>query len=170
MLRRLGTDYLDLLYIHHPWPDAPWREALPQIDGLIEEGVVRHLGVSNFAAAQLREASTLADHRIAANQIRFSCSQRKALDDELSHLCRVNGTSVVAYRPLDQGDLAANGIITDIAKRRQATPAQIALAWLVAKQTLPIPRASRLDHVTQNAAAIDIQLSTDDIVHIDRSF
>ncbi len=170
MLERLGTDYLDLLYIHHPWPNSPWREALPQIDDLIDEGVVRHLGVSNFDADQMREASMLARHPIAANQIEFSCSCRQEASDELAAFCRAHGTMIVAYRPLDQGKLIDHPMMVDLAKRHDATPAQIALAWVLAKDALPIPKALRTEHVAQNAAAIDVRLSADDIAILDRAF
>lgn len=170
MLQRLGTDYLDLLYIHHPWRHAPWQEALPQIDELIDAGLVRHLGVSNFDAGQVREASVLARHPIGAIQIRYSCSHREAATDELLRLCRANDMVVVAYRPLEQGNLVRSGTIVEIARRHEATPSQVALAWLLSKQALPIPKALRRDHVEQNAAAVDLRLSSDDVALIDRSF
>src|SRR5215213_1027098 len=69
MLQKLGTDYLDLLYIHAPWQGIEWQAAIPQIDELIDAGVVRHFGVSNFTVAHMREALTLAKHPIVANQM-----------------------------------------------------------------------------------------------------
>lgn len=170
MLQRLGTDYLDLLYIHYPWRHAPWREALPQIDELIDEGMICHLGVSNFDADQLQEAARLTKHWIAADQIPYSCSHRQAASAELVHVCQTSRTAVVAYRPLEQGDLVGNAVIVEIGRHHGATPAQVALAWLLAKDALPIPKALRRDHVEQNAAASGLRLLADDVALIDRSF
>jgi diketogulonate reductase-like aldo/keto reductase len=170
MLRRLQTDYLDLLYIHHPWHAPPWQEAIPQIDDLIDEGVVRYLGVSNFDADRLREASALSRHAVMADQVLYNCRHRRDVTDALRRLCAENGTTIVAYRPLAQGELVGSGAIVAIARRSDATPAQVALAWLLARGALPIPKALGRDHIEQNAAVIDLRLSADDVALIDRSF
>lgn len=170
MLRRLRTDYLDLLYIHHPWPKAPWRDALPQIDRLIDEGIVRHLGVSNFNVEQLREAAARSRHPIAANQVRYSCDWQLAASTALVNWCRAHDVAIVAYRPLNDARLIDNPVLAAIGSRQHATPAQVALAWLVTKRALPIPKALAADHVRQNAAAARVRLSMGDIALIERSF
>jgi diketogulonate reductase-like aldo/keto reductase len=170
MLQRLRTEYLDLLYIHHPWPDAPWRDAVSQINALIDEGVVRHIGVSNFNAAQLCEAEMLSHHPISAEQIRYSCGYRPAATPDLVEWCRAHHVTIVAYRPLDDGRLVSNAVLADIGSQCDATPAQVALAWLATKGTLPIPKALTMHHVEQNAAAAAIRLSQNDVARIDRSF
>lgn len=72
MLKKLGTDYLDMLYIHAPWPEVNWQEAIPQIDELIDTGIVRDFGVSNFTIADMEEAQKLAKHPIVANQMNYN--------------------------------------------------------------------------------------------------
>ncbi len=170
MLRRLGTDYLDLLYIHHPWPEAPWRDAIPQIDRLIDEGTVCHFGVSNFNAEQLRDAAARSRHPIAANQIRYSCDWRLAASTAVVNWCRAHDVAIVAYRPLNEARLIGNPVLAAIGSRHHATPAQVALAWLVLKRAMPIPRALAADHVRENAAAAGVRLSPGDVAFIDRSF
>jgi diketogulonate reductase-like aldo/keto reductase len=167
MLSRLRTDYLDMLYIHAPWFDAPWQEAIPQIEVLIDEGVVRHFGVSNFNADRLKEALAVARHPIVANQMHYSPVHQQEVTPELQELCAANGITIVAYMPLEQGAVFNDPLIQRLAQKYDATPAQIALAWLHAQQALPIPKALRKAHINQNVAAKDINLSPEDVLAAD---
>ncbi len=72
MLKKLGTDYLDMLYIHSPFGDTSWQEAVPQIDELIDEGIVREFGVSNFTIADMEHAIQLTKHTVVANQMNYN--------------------------------------------------------------------------------------------------
>lgn len=160
MLKKLGSNYLDLLYIHKPWDDYPWREAIPQIDDLIDEGVVRHFGVSNFNVEQMREAAGLSKHPIAATQLYFNALHRQTVSREMSDYCEINNIQIVAYRPLERGDVSKNETLQSIAKSHNATPTQISLAWLICQNIFPIPRASSKVYIEQNLASIDIKLSS----------
>lgn len=167
MLKRLNTDYLDMLYIHAPWFDAPWQEAIPQIDDLIDEGLVRYFGVSNFNADQLRTTLDAARHPLAANQMHYSLTHQQEVPDELRKLCSDNGIALVAYRPLERGELLAHPLLQEIARHHDATPSQIALAWLIAREALPIPKALRKTHIEENAAAGTIHLKPMDLELLD---
>lgn len=169
MLRRLQTDYLDILYIHAPWFDAPWQEAIPQIDALIDDGIVRHFGVSNFNAARLQEALSIARHPIAADQIHYSIPHQQEVTPELRTICEANGIAIVAYMPLEKGAAMDNPRLQRISQKYGCTPVQVALAWLLATHAYPIPKASQRSHIRLNADAASLTLSAEDIRTITES-
>lgn len=158
MLKKLGTDYLDGLYIHKPWDDFPWREAVPQINGLIDEGVVRFFGVSNFNLEQIKETQKLSKHPIALNQIHFNLLHRENLDEATKAYCQENNIQVVAYKPLERGKVLDNPVVQTIAQEQGATPTQVALSWLISQSTLPIPQAPEKHYVDENVLAAEISL------------
>lgn len=163
MLKRLGTDYLDMLYVHAPWFDAPWQEAIPQIDALIDEGIVRHLGVSNFNVQNLQTALSLARNPIAADQMHYSYAHRQEVPTTLRQLCVANGITLVAYRPIEAGELIDQPLLAELASKYSASATQIALAWLLSQGVLPIPKALSRAHIDENAAATAIDLSAADL-------
>ncbi len=166
MLRHLETDYLDMLYIHAPWFDAPWQEAIPQIGGLIDEGVVRYFGLSNFNAACLQEVMKLTKYPIAANQMHYSCAHQQEVTLQLRELCAKNHIAIVAYMPLEKGYILNNQLIVQMSEKYSATPAQIALAWLRSQNALPIPKSIQKFHIDSNAAAEQLQLLPEDALRI----
>lgn len=166
ILNRLGTDYLDILYIHAPWFDAPWQEAIPQINQLIDEGVVRYFGVSNFNTERLQEALRLTKYPIAANQLHYSFMRQQEASPELRKLCEEKGITVVAYMPLEKGDALKHASVKKIARRYEATTAQIALAWLVNQGALPIPKSLQKTHISDNSMVQNINLSEEDVTRI----
>lgn len=157
MLKRMDTNYLDLLYIHMPWFDAPWQDTVPQIGALIDEGVVRYFGVSNFNAGRLGEALKLTRHPIAANQLHFSYLHQQEVTPELRQLCVSNEIALFAYMPLEKGELLKHPVIIEAAQRHGITPAQFGLAWILSHQTTPIAKAVRTQHIEQNASAGSIR-------------
>jgi 2,5-diketo-D-gluconate reductase B len=163
MLKKLGTDYLDLLYIHSPWDDAPWREAIPQIDELIDEGIVLGFGVSNFTVEQMQEAMHLAKHPIVASQMEYNVLYKDEVDQAFHDFCKTNSIQIVAYQPVKRKAVLANETVQQIAQQHSATPAQVAIAWLLAKGTLPIPKAVQQAHIDENLGALDLKLSNEDI-------
>ncbi len=167
MLTKLGTDYLDLLYIHAPFADAPWQEAIPQIDELIDEGIVRDFAVSNFAVENMRRAQSVAKHPIVANQMNYNLLYKDEVDDSFREFSDQNGIQIVAYQPIKRREVLSNATVQSIASARHATPAQIALAWLLAKGTLPIPKAIQKAHIDENLGALNIELSSSDIDVLD---
>lgn len=167
MLSRLNTSYLDVLYIHVPWPDVPWHEALPQIGELIDEGVVRYLGVSNFDADCLREALAKTSYPITTNQVQYSCTHQEAVPPELRQLHEANEISVVAYTPLDRGKALSHPAVRETADEHGGTPAQVMLAWLLAHQATPIPKATSKAHIRQNASAHTIALPAAAVARLD---
>lgn len=167
MLAKLNTDYLDMLYIHAPFDDAPWQEAIPQIDKLIKEGVVRDFGVSNFTVAQMKEANRLAEHPITANQINFNVLHKEELDQAFHAYCKENNIQIVAYQPIKRKEVLSNDIINKIARAHDSTPAQVSLAWLLSKDALPIPKAIQKSHIDDNIKSIGLALTKEDIEELD---
>jgi 2,5-diketo-D-gluconate reductase B len=167
MLKKLGTDYLDLLYIHAPWDDAPWREAIPQIDALIDEGIVLGFGVSNFSVEQMQEVMQLAKHPIVANQMNYNVLYKQEIDQAFRDFCKTNSIQLVAYQPIKRKEVLGNEVIQQIAEQHNATPAQVALAWLLKKEALPIPKATQQAHIDENLQATSLALTTEDIKQLD---
>lgn len=167
MLERLGTDYLDLLYIHAPWFDAPWREAIPQINDLIDAGLVRHFGVSNFTVDDMSETAASSKHPVMANQMHYNVLYKDEVDEAFRKYCTENNIKIVAHTPLVKG-IIDNSVVIEVAKAHNATPYQVALAWCLAKGTLPVPKSTDKSHVDQNLGTLDIKLTDQEMVQLDR--
>jgi pyridoxine 4-dehydrogenase len=156
-LRRLRTERIDLYYLHKVHDAASIEDSLGAIARERDRGRISHVGVSNVDAAQLRRA--LAITEIAAVQNHYNLSHRE--HDDVLELCAAEGIPFVPYFPLRDVTPAAR----EIAARGGATPAQVALAWLLRRSptTLPIPGTLSIEHVRENLAALDVALDTDDL-------
>jgi diketogulonate reductase-like aldo/keto reductase len=169
MLKKLGTDYLDLLYIHAPFSDAPWQEAIPQIDKLIDEGIVRQFGISNFNVEQMKQAMVLTKHPLAVNQMNLSVLHQEEVNKPFRDFCKQNSIQIVAYRPLEWQAVLANKTVRAIAKTHDVTPAQVALGWLIQLGALPIPKATNKSHIDDNVQAVSLVLTEKDMQELTRS-
>ena len=169
-LKRLGTDRIDL-YLLHWRGSAPLAETLEGFVRLARDGKIRHHGVSNFDRRGIEEWRALAGGgAVAANQVLYNLATR-GIEWDLVPWCREHGVAVMAYTPLGHGRMLANQSLVAIARRTDATPAQVALAWLLRRAgTIVIPKAARPEHVRENRGAADIVLSAEDLAAIDRAF
>jgi len=168
-LRRLGTNYVDLYQIHFPGR-TPIREAMQNMEKLVDAGKTLYIGVSNFNMDQLMEAVTsLKKHELAAVQLNYSLANRSIEKDILPY-CIKEGIAVLAYYPLGHGKLANNASLRRIGEKMGKTPAQVALNWLIQKNAFPIPRASRRSHVIENLGASGWMISYDDIRSLENEF
>jgi len=170
-LARLGTSYVDLYLIHWLEKDSPLREAMKSLEELWREGIVRGIGVSNFTLAQIEEARSYLSHTdIAAVENRYSLTHRGDEVDVIPY-CNREGIIYLAYTPLDKGALIGNDLIASIARKYGKTPAQVVLNWYVSQgMVIPIPRASTIEHVEENAGAVGWSMAREDIEAIDRAF
>lgn len=168
MLQKLGTDYLDMLYIHWPWPEVDWLQAIPQIDELIDEGIVRYFGVSNFTVADMQRAQAASHHPIAANQIHYNILHQQELTSEMKEYCAHNDVQIVAYHPVKAQEVMSNEYIKVVAEKYSVSPAQIALAWLLKQNALVIPKAIQKAHIDDNVAAANITLSDGNLATLDK--
>jgi diketogulonate reductase-like aldo/keto reductase len=147
-LDRLGTDYLDLYLIHWPNPAVSLRETLHAMERLVDRGLVRNVGVSNFSAYQLSCAHHVADVPIAVNQIEFHpWFQRPDLVD----YCRESDTVIEAAAPLARTDVFDDDVVRELAATYDRSPAQIVLRWALDRDAVALPRSSSPDHVRANA-------------------
>ena len=169
-LRRLKTDRIDLYLLH-------WRGSVPLADTLAgfarlqRDGKIRHHGVSNFDLNDMKEWVGLAGgDGVAANQILYNLS-RRGPEFELIPWCRERRVAIMAYTPLEQGRMLHHKGLGEVAARHGATPAQVALAWLLRQDgMIVIPKATQAEHVRENRAALDLRLTADDLAVLDRAF
>ncbi|WP_416840874.1 aldo/keto reductase [Haloferax sp. DFSO52] len=161
---KLGVDTIDLLYVHWPLNTYDEDETLRALDELVEEGLVANIGLSNFRPDQLESAIEKLDAPVFAHQVEMhpllQQHELRELADEYDH-------HLVAYSPIARNSVADNDTIVEIAEKYDASPAQVSLAWILAKGAVPIPKAASPDHIRDNFAALDLDLDDDDIAAID---
>jgi diketogulonate reductase-like aldo/keto reductase len=171
-LKRLQTDYLDL-YLLHWRGSVPLQETLEAFTALRERGSIRHFGVSNFDVADLEEAATLPGGQdVATNQVLYNLEQR-GIEWDLLPWCRERALPLMAYSPLgsDSHRLRRHPVLKAMAARRGATPARVALAWLLRQpDVVVIPKASSEAHMRDNHAALELELKAEELAELDRTF
>ena len=197
-LRRLGVEAIDLYYQHRVDPETPIEETVGAMAGLVREGKVRYLGLSEAAPATIRRAHAV--HPIAALQSEYSLWSREP-EDDLLPLCRALGIGFVAYSPIGRGFLSGKirtiddlepgdrrrtfprfqgenfqrninlvKRIEQIAERKRVRPTQLALAWLLTRSGIvPIPGTRRRAHLEENVAALEITLTAEELAAIDEA-
>lgn len=169
-LRRLKIECIDLYLLH-------WRQTgdlatvVEAFAELATAGKIRHWGVSNFDVADLQELDAVTGGgQVASNQILYNVS-RRGIEFDLLPLARERELMVMAYTPIEPNRILGNAVLREIAARHAATPAQIALAWAIRESgVVAIPRTGSPDHVRENAAALDIELTARDLEEIDGAF
>ncbi|AFZ13495.1 2,5-didehydrogluconate reductase [Crinalium epipsammum PCC 9333] len=169
-LQRLKTDYLDLYLLH--WRGSiPLTETLQAFQTLQQAGKIRSYGVSNFDVKDMESASKLEGGKaIVTNQVLYNLS-RRGIEWNLLPWCRERNIPIMAYSPIEQGRILKNRTLGAIAQQRGVTPAQIAIAWLLHQENvIVIPKSSKIDHINQNLAAIDLKLSTEELHALDAAF
>jgi aryl-alcohol dehydrogenase-like predicted oxidoreductase len=197
-LRRLNVETIDLYYQHRVDPATPVEETVGEMSRLVEEGKVRHVGLSEASAETVRRAHAV--HPVAALQSEYSLWTRE-VEDEVLPACRELGIGFVPYSPLGRGfltgrfrkpdDLPENDrrrdfprfqganfeqnlrlveSVNEIAAEKRCTPAQLALAWVLAQgpDIVPIPGTKRRKYLEQNAGALGVELTAEDLARIDR--
>ncbi|WP_144962277.1 aldo/keto reductase [Pseudomonas oryzihabitans] len=166
-LKRLGTDVIDL-YLLHWRGQVPLIETVMALEKLRDEGKIRHWGVSNLDTSDMLE---LNDDRCSANQVLYNLEQR-GIEHDLLPWCQRQQMPLMAYCPLGQGgDLLRHPALATLAERHQATPAQIALAWVLRQAgVIAIPKAGDAGHLEENARALDLRLSEEDFALLDGAF
>jgi diketogulonate reductase-like aldo/keto reductase len=169
-LKRLKTDRIDLYLLH--WRGRPpLSETLAAFHALQEKGAIRYWGVSNFDVDDMEELFALdGGGDCASNQVLYNLRHR-GIEAGLLPWCRERGIPIQAYSPIEQGRLLRDRVLTQVALRHRATTAQVALAWVLRqKDMMVIPKASMLEHVRENRAALDLKLTEQDMAELDRAF
>ncbi|MFP3045248.1 MAG: aldo/keto reductase [Thermocladium sp.] len=171
-MERLGT-YIDLYMIHWPARDVQIRETMQAMEELVDEGVIRHIGVSNFDVVELEEARrSLTKYGIVADEVRYNLLDRDAERDILPYAER-EGITIIAYSPLGTGAILRPGskeykLLEEVGSKYGKTPAQVLLNWVIRKPNIvAIPKAARLEHMRENMGAIGWKLDDDDVKKLD---
>ncbi len=169
-LGRLKSQWLDL-YLLHWRGDVPLSETVAGFEQLRHAGLIRHWGVSNLDHDEMKELLALSDgNHCSANQVLYHLNCR-GIEWDLLPQCRRRRIALMAYSPLDEGRLLRDRRLTALARRMGATPAQVALAWLLAQASVAvIPKASDPSHVEDNYKALVVKLSAEWLAEIDRVF
>lgn len=165
-LRRLRLERIDLYQLHAPDPKVPFADSVGALAELQRAGKIRHIGLSNVDVAQLEAARRIAP--IVSVQNHYNIEDRR--HEDVLQACERLGLAFLPWYPLGAGEALAASALTRIAARRRATPAQIALAWLLAKSPvmLPIPGTASIAHLEENVAAARLVLAPDEMAELDR--
>lgn len=169
-LKRLKTDRIDL-YLLHWRGGVPLEDTLAAFAELVAAGKILEWGVSNFDISDMGELSKMPDGDTAAtNQVVYNLT-RRGIEFDLMPWLHQHKMPLMAYSPIEQGRLLGHPALAAIAARHNATPAQVALAWLMRHDdVIVIPKATQIAHVDDNLAALDLLLTHDDFAALDRAF
>jgi diketogulonate reductase-like aldo/keto reductase len=175
-LERLRVKEMDLYQLHWPNSRIPISETMRAMEKLVQDGMVRHIGVSNFSVAQMGEAqAALSREEIVSNQIEYSLVDR-VVEEEILPYCQHQKITLIAYSPLGQGRIARGKggpfrVLDEIAGRAGKSRSQVALNWLLQHESVVvIPKASNKKHVVENGASSGWKLGAKDFQEIDRAF
>lgn len=162
-LKRLGTDYADLYLIHWPNPIAPMRTVMATLDELVEDGLVKNIGVSNFSLSQLKNAQKLTKNKIVCNQVHYNLFHRDP-EEELLPFCQKEGVILTAYTPIAKGQMRGKSdTLEKVAQKYNKTPIQVALRWLLEKpNVIVIPKASSPQHIDEILGSLGWKMKKED--------
>jgi len=165
-LRRLDTDYVDLLLLHWPNPLTDLDATLRAMADLVDDGAVEHVGVSNFSRRQLRTAISRSPVPIATNQVQFHPFRPQR---ELLSFCQEQDVMLSAYSPLAHGGVLDDDLLWAIGRRYDKTPAQVALRWATQHRGVcAIPKSESREHLAQNRDCFDVTLDAEEVRRIAR--
>ena len=173
-LKRLGTDYLDVYLLH--WRGrVPLAETLEAFQSLKNAAAIRDYGVSNFDVEDMEEVLALpGGDEVVTNQVLYNLKHR-GVEWDLLPWCRERGLPIMAYSPIghssrEQKQIFGHPVVSSMAERHDATPAQIALAWLLQQNVVAIPKAGNSQHVRENRAALNLCLTAEELEELDQAF
>jgi diketogulonate reductase-like aldo/keto reductase len=175
-LKRLGLKQMDLYQLHWPSSRIPISETMRAMEKLVVDGLVRHIGVSNFSVEQMKEAEeSLSHEKIVSNQVEFSLVDRSVEADILQY-CQKEGLTLIAYSPLGQGKIprgrgSSFKVLDDIAGKLGKSRNQVALNWVLQHDSVvAIPKATDPEHVKENAQVAEWKLDSEDYQKLARVF
>ena len=168
-LKKLNLGYVDLYQVHQPSPFVPIKETMAAMEEMVDKGLVRHIGVSNFSLAQMVEANgALKKNRLASTQMPYHLADRR-MEREVLPYCKKEGMALLAYYPLGHGKLASNDALVGVGRKYGKSAPQVALNWLLSQENVfPIPRASTSSHVAEDIGAAGWRMSDDDRTQLER--
>lgn len=178
-LKRLQTDYVDIYLIHAPNPEISLEETMKALDYLIEQKLIKFIGVSNFSVEEIKEAQKYSQNKIVVNQIPYNLNTRNKdyigkcinMESEIIPYCQENDIIIMAFRPIERGFLLEpNHVLDKLSKKYNKTKAQIAINWLISKKgIITIPKSTNIEHLKENLGAIGWNLSDEDMELLDKT-
>lgn len=179
-LERIGTDYLDLYLMHRCPGEGRFEETVAAMNELIEEGLVRHIGLSNTNTEHTKRLCDMSKHPFVANQVHYNLQFREPEKDGLVEYCQKNDMTLIAWRPVNKGALNKSGlditksgikILDGMCDKYQKTPAQIAINWLISQPNITtIAKSSNPEHLKENLGAAGWQMNEADIEILKKEF
>jgi len=167
-LRRLGVDYVDLYLIHWPNRDIPLEDTFKALNELVADGRVKRVGVSNFDLPMLQRSMELSTSPVVTNQVHYNLLHREPERNGMLDFCRREGVVLTAYSPL-KDEVLHHPIVQAVARAHGATPAQVAIHWLVRRPlVITIPKSSNLKHAQENLDALQLSLTDDEVAQLNR--
>jgi len=169
-LARLRTDRLDLYLLH--WPsNIPLEATLSGFASLVAAGKIRYWGVSNFDVRDMEEVMSLrGGNAVATDQVLYNLG-RRGIEQDLLPWCAERHIPMMAYSPIEQGRMLKRPELKEIAARRGATPAQVALAWVLSREgVIAIPKMGSVEHVEENQGALKLSLASEELAELDVAF
>lgn len=166
-LRRLEMDYLDLYLIHWPRVGMKLEETFRALNTLVQNGKVRHLGVSNFKMRDLKKSVELAETPLLTNQVSYSIPDRTYAKNGVLKYCQEADILLTAYSPVKRRNITGNKVLQSIARERGVTVEQVAIAWLVNQpRVITIPMSANPQHQAENIQAADLILTQEEMARI----
>ena len=163
-LKRLKMEYIDLYLIHWPQAGMKLEDTFRALNKLVHHKKVRYVGVSNFNLKLLQQSRELCETPLATNQVPYSLSDRSYTKNGVLEYCQQNNILLTAYEPVDKGHLSVDRALRSVAGAHNATPYQIALAWLIAQPgVITIPMSLNPQHIRENFESADIELTQEEL-------
>lgn len=171
-LKRLGTDYIDL-YMLHTFPEKgkPITETMRAMTGLVDQGLIKHIGVSNLTIDRFKAAQDATPHKIVCNQLHYNVQFRETEHRGILEYSQKNDIFVVAWKPVQRGELPQANILNELAQKYNKTWRQVAINWLTSQDhVVTICKTTSLEHLQENLGALDWTMETEDIERIRKEF
>ena len=175
-LKRLGLKQMDLYQLHWPNPRIPISETMRAMEKLVNDGIIRHIGVSNFSVERMKEAQqSLSHEKVVSNQVEFSLIDR-SVEAGILQYCQKEGLTLIAYSPLGQGKIprgrgSSFKVLDEIAEKLNKSRNQVALNWVLQHDSVvAIPKAADTDHVKENAEVAEWKLGREDYQRLAEAF
>jgi len=159
-LKRLGIPFIDLYQVHWPDPKVPIKETMSAMEELVEQGLIRYIGVSNFSVTETDDArAALSRNEIASNQVEYSLSNRY-VESEILPYCARERVTLMAYSPLTRGNISSS-MPKAILQKYRMTPAQAMLNWVTRhEQVVAIPKSADIRHLEENASSVSVRFDS----------
>ncbi len=172
-LQRLHTDYLDGYLIHSPNLEIPIQETMRAMDTLVEQGRIKHIGLSNFTVEEIKEAQSCTTNKIVMVQTHYNLLFREPERKGVIRYCQENDIFISAWRPLQKGILSqmSNILMQEMCSKYHKTPTQIALNWLISqKNVVTLSKTSSPEHIKENLGAVGWEMEKEDVERLSKDF